>query len=145
VFFIDGVATKIFKRNHSLTDDFIRMVFQSEVDAYLKVQNFPALREITPKFYGPVRFEKILNNAQGLPSAATLMGDCAYQMEYIQAPFIKLGTHPQRGAIEKVFADAGIHYLKDASVTDPSSIVGENIPGVRVIDFSVKEYVPLVS
>lgn len=144
VFFSDGVATKIFKRRHDLAENFVRMVFQSEVDAYQRVQIFPELQKITPKFYGPIRIENILDNVLGCPSATSLLADCAYQMEYIPAHFGKLGHHPRCSEITEYFATAGINYLIDASVADLSLTEEGKPEEIRVIDFSEHEYIPQI-
>lgn len=137
VFFVDGVATKIFRRDKGMDEDHLRNVFNSEVAAYQKAQASSLLQNITPKFYGPIRFGKILDNEYGYPSAKILIPDCAYQMEYLRAPFIKLEFHPSCKEITKQFTDAGIHYVKDASVTDP-----ESSKEICVIDFAIEEHIP---
>lgn len=141
VFFSNGVATKIFKRSHELSEDFIRRVFQSEVNAYQMLQEHPELLKITPIFYGPVRFESILDNDQGFPPATFLMADCAYQMEYIPVHFDKLGHHPLCAEITASFAKSGIKYLTDASIAVLPVTEGGNLAGIRVIDFSDHEYI----
>lgn len=139
VFFSGGVATKIFRCDQK-TESHIQKVFKSEVDAYIKVQSHPTLLKITPKFIGPIKFNRIVENVEGFPSANILMPAYAYQMEYVSAPFIKLIHHPKRDEITKQFSDAGIYHLIDASVTDPNPISGENELGVRVIDFAIEEH-----
>jgi hypothetical protein len=140
VFFTGTVATKIFRCDNAL-EPFIKRTFNSEVEAYIKVQNYPELRKITPKFLGPIKFNTLIDNNEKYPSKQILMPAYAYQMEYVSAPFIKLIQHPQCDAITKQFLDAGICHLKDASVTDPSPIGGNNEIGVRVIDFSIEEHI----
>lgn len=139
VFFVDGIATKIFRRDGGMDEEHIRRVFKSEVDAYQRVQDFSELRQITPKFFGPVHFGEILENDKNVPLARTLIFSCAYQMEYIKGSFTKLNTHPKYDDISKLFCKAGIHHLTDASFTEPSSIYEKNTIGIRVVDFAMEE------
>lgn len=142
VFFIGGIATKIFRRDKGLPEEHIRSVFNSEIEAYKRVQNSTDLIKITPKFLGAVLLEEISDNTSLSPKANILIPDCAYQMEYVPAQFVKLFTHPLYEEICERFAAAGIFYLKDASVATLTPPTEDESINLCVIDFATECRVP---
>lgn len=126
------IATKIFKRNPQKTEVHIRKVMNAEVSAYQKIANNPELSAITPKFYGAVKFSKIIENRLGKPSAKELIADCAYQMEFVQGAFKDCHLPI---SIENQFRSAGVNYVGDVAVkTDDDGKI------VCVIDFATHDY-----
>ena len=139
VFFRNGVATKIFRKNNGIPEKHVKKVFLSEVEAYNLASSSQDLVKIVPKFFGTVQFEEIINKYDLYIDPSNFLLNCAYQMEHIKARFYKLGNYDIRDEVSKRFANAGIHYLTDASIAilkphDKNSI------NFRVIDFAVQEH-----
>jgi len=136
-FFPEGRATKIFKRQKDEDDEYVHKVFSSEVEAYKIVSEVEELRIITPTFFDKVDVSKVID-CNGNDISWKYLLECAYQMEYIDGEFIKVGYYLSRELrkqyeyIRELFCSHGIFYTKDASVLiDPES---QKIK--YVIDFS---------
>lgn len=129
-----GRARKVFRRRPG-SEDHVRKVFEAEVDAYEIASGVDELRALVPRFYGrtPGLFE-IINF--GSPISQELMDDCAYEIEFIDADFVKLGSAPQdeKLRIIQLFRHFGISHVKDASVVIEEGRI------TKVIDFATNEF-----
>lgn len=116
-----------------------RNTFHSECAAYRLAGQDPYLRNHVPRFAGQFQIQDVIDGDRSV--AHNYMRDCCYAMEYIAGTPTKLGSYPSDSCpahINKAlsaFRDAGIHYLKDASVFFPDD--PENF---KFIDFATEEF-----
>jgi hypothetical protein len=119
------------------TNEYRRRVFDTEFDAYVNVQNSSLLKELTPKFFGKIEVEYVIENGKDISNQ--FLSECCLALEYIGGKSIKLGnfapneiieTNPEY-ALEDVydeFKEQGIRYLIDAT-----AIINEK--EFKIIDF----------
>jgi hypothetical protein len=136
-----------------ITNNFRRLVFETENQAYINIQKSDLLKKFTPKFYGKKNIEKVNDYDADISNHYLL--DCCYLIEYISGKENKLSQMRQNTSIinqlEKnisfslhsvleEFEKFGIKYLLDSSV-----IFNEN--QFKVIDFATKdsnEFQPII-
>lgn len=139
VFFDGLVATKIFRIGKGVSEEHVREAFHDEVKAYTLAQSSADVIAITPRFFGPVKFKKIINNPlpyeQSLaPRAEILLWDCAYQIEYVSECFKKLSETSYYEDVKQKFYKVGINYIQDSSI----AITNEDPLKIYVIDFGIE-------
>lgn len=136
VFFIksENKAIKVFKRTENKYKQ-VDNVFKSEVQAYKLIELSDTLKKITPNFYGTVKISSIFDE-NGMDISDNFYLDKAYQMEYVEGVFEKIGSFDGniRTLIFSIFDEAGIKYVKDASIIFKDNEVK------CVIDFAAEEY-----
>ncbi len=130
----EAKAVKVFMKNHTLEQ--AENVFDSEVDAYNKVQNCEEAKILTPDFYGTVNVTQIIDS-NGVDISHKYYRDLAYVMSYESGAFQKLAITltSEASRIERIFKSIGVNYTRDASV-----ILSENQIITKVIDFAVEEF-----
>jgi hypothetical protein len=147
------VATKVFYPFKGKSNDFIKNVFLSEVDAYKKIWEdkgkISQLQKITPIFHGVVeetiKITHDLNQDIDPAIPKELISDLSFKMEYVNIPFKKLSSCDsnfikgllhvngfQQTSIYEVFRAYGLWAI-DASI----AIHDEKI---WVIDFATEDF-----
>jgi len=134
VFFKDGRAIKVFKRQHG--EEYVRNVYKDEVAAYERAKTFDQLRPVVSHFVGPTRCCRI-TDYRGNDISNEFILDCAYEMERIDGDFVEIGKLPfeSRWRIERLFEGTGINHINDCS-----AIIDADGSVRHVIDFAIREY-----
>lgn len=132
----DGLATKIFIRRKDASEEHIKKVFESEVNAYNIDRKHEELQKLIPYFYGQVNCSKITDH-NGTDISKQFHLNYAYQMEKVEGNFVKIGgckTEQAKRTIN-LFQSAGIFHTSDISVVADND---DNI--VCIIDFALEEF-----
>lgn len=134
VFFHGGRATKVFQRRDGVPSE---QVFLSELRAFEIVSTVPELQAVTPRFYGKVDVADVLDRAGHSILGHFCMPVLAYQMEFVQGHFRKVGelVGGEFDAHRALFLKHGIAYTRDCSVTLDDAGAPE-----CVIDFAIEEF-----
>lgn len=136
VFFVDGVAVKVFKRREDAAPDHVRNVFKSEVTAYCYSATIANICKFTKHFIGVTEVCRI-KDKDGLDISQQYYLNYAYEMKRLIGEPIKIGDLDQEFSqyIQGLFQQAGIWYVRDCSVF-------LNLDGqlTNVIDFAMQEY-----
>lgn len=131
IFDANKVATKIFRRHPTISEEHTKKVFYSEVAAYQIAMGNDILNLITPKFYGITRCTSVLDQNNADISSKYYL-NLAYQMEAIDGIFVETGVSDPD--IEGIFHNAGIAYTKDYAT------IMKNGKIIYVIDFATEEH-----
>jgi hypothetical protein len=136
VFFIinENKAIKVFFNQKEVTRT--ENVFNSEKDAYQKVQNCSEAKLLTPKYYGDADITQIIDS-KGMDISDKYHMHLAYMMSYESGSFSKLvfASKNEQLRIKGIFTKIGVNFMQDSSVT----LSSDNVV-IKVIDFAVKEY-----
>jgi ribosomal protein L21E len=132
VFFTDeGMAVKVFKKHHDMTEDFVTKVYTHEAEAYVLAisNNLPV-----PKYYGPQMITSILDGS-GKDISSNYYLELNFGMSKVEGNFQKTGVRDE--GLAKAFRSCGIRHINDASVKySPIGTVE------CVIDFATQEDIP---
>ncbi len=133
----DGLATKVFKRRPDASEQHVKDVFKSEVEAYNIASKIKELRILIPHFYGQITCSRITNE-KGLDISGEFYLNYAYQTKRVFGSFRKFGDIPREKtqSVQDLFRLAGINYVLDSCV-----LLGDNDEITCIIDFATKEYV----
>ncbi len=132
VFFDEqGYAIKIFKRRTDVSEEHLKEVFQSEVDAYTIACQHQELRTLVPEFFGKTQCEQVFD-ATGNDISHEFHLSLAYKMKKVDGTFIKCGL--QDDDLKRAFNDAGIRHTIDASIL----FEGETVK--CVVDIATQEH-----
>ena len=63
------------------TNQYRQKVFETERDAYVKIQDSFLLKQFTPKFYGQTSIKKVVTN--NIDVSSNYLLDCCYTIEFI--------------------------------------------------------------
>jgi hypothetical protein len=136
---LNGTGKEFFGKE--MINNYRRKVFESEVDAYSKVQNSEVLKKFTPKYFGTMKFNRVLNYQQDI--TCKYLPECCFSMEFIEGDDYKIielmansdlleeremKLNINFNALIQEFKENGILYMHDASV-----IINESC--VKFIDF----------
>lgn len=127
------------------TNNYRRRVFEIEFKAYDLVQKSDILKRHTPKFYGQIKFDKILNGDQDV--SPRYLKDCCFEMEYMEGECMKLGEiksnkeflQQKEGSLNfnlsnliSEFNRVGVKYTEDSSAIF-------NSQSFTIIDFATND------
>jgi hypothetical protein len=133
IFFHNGTkAVKVFRKTEH-SREHIENVFQSEVEAYEIAQSVPAIRELTPIFYGVVTVD-LIKTAAGTDISSQFHLDLAYEMEKIDGIFCDehiAGANAAR-PIQLLFNSHGIMHTSDMAYLVENSVIK------KVVDFATE-------
>lgn len=132
VFFdAQGYAYKVFKRRTNVSDDHVKAVFQSEIDALSIASQSKNLKTFVPDFFGPIKCENVFD-AAGKDISHEFYLSFAYKMKKIDGEFLKTGLKDE--ALNAAFNAEGIFHTIDASV------LYENGAIKCVVDIATQEH-----
>lgn len=146
---LEGTNAKSF--GELVTNSFRIRVFEKEMEAYNLIQNSSVLRNFTPKYFGQVLINNIMNDS--IEVTNQYLNSCCMRLELIEGIDKKLYTLNNQEinafeskyqisleSLKKEFKDNGINYLTDSSV-----FLGGG--QFKIIDFSTidpNEYEPVL-
>jgi hypothetical protein len=123
---------KVYKKPDKITKADLDMIFESEIVAYEKANNIPALRQFVPNYYGKVRIKSIRDKSdKDVTDEYDL--ELAFSMSYIAGSSTK--NVEQSSEVRKLFSDYGITGTDDADYfTDKSGRIK------ALIDITIQPY-----
>jgi hypothetical protein len=136
VFFVEDRAIKVFKRRPEASDEHVRAVFESEIEAYKHALCTDDLRELVRHFIGATTCCAI-TDVDATDISKQFYLDCAYEMAWVQGDFKKFGTLSSEITedLGRRFHAAGILHLIDSSIV----VDVEGRPR-HVVDFAMREH-----
>jgi len=136
VFFVEDRAIKVFKRRTEASDEHVRAVFGSEIEAYRQALCADDLRELVRHFIGATTCCAI-TNVDGTDISKQFYLYCAYEMVRVHGDFRKFGTLSSEITeyLRRRFNAAGIFHLVDSSIV----LDVESRPR-HIGDFAMREY-----
>lgn len=138
----DGaIVYKVFRRagRDPVRERAGRAVFEAEVAAYRIAVADPGLRRYVPGFHGVVRVQAI-RDAGGHSRLSDYLPDCCYAIDRVSGEedkytgLFETEDWPPLERLMARFADAGIHYLDDASVFN-----ARDDSQLKIIDFATHD------
>jgi hypothetical protein len=124
---LDGTGKE--DEGETKVNDFRRKVFETELEAYHRVQSSSLLRKHTPAFYNQIQTGEIINGDTNVTEH--YLSNCCFEIEFIDGNHVKIGELQSNATLLKhleqqfgfnlknlitEFHSKGIEYTKDSSI-----------------------------